>query len=75
MPAPKVKFVLYLTFHILHLGLLIYIVFAKSGDLRSGMSPVISDYELLFWAWMILFIVAELKEFRAYDLEGPRTTR
>ena len=70
--VPKVKFVMYLFFHVAHLLLLLATMFRSSGELATGLSPTISEFEHLFWLWTLLFAFAELKEFRSYDIEGLR---
>ena len=79
--VPKVKFVMYVAFHLLHLLLLMAVVFFSSGELRMGLSQQVSIPEYCFWGWTLLFGVAELKEWRSYGatlrrdppLPPPRT--
>ena len=47
--VPKVKFVMYLFFHLVHMGLLMVTVFFRSGNLATGLSPTISEAELFYW--------------------------
>ena len=59
---------MYLTFHLLHAGLLCLIVFSPEATEAGGLSPTISPGEVIFWVWTLLFFVAELKEFKNFQV-------
>jgi len=72
--VPKVKFVMYLTCHILNVVLLALVVFVPTDDIHSdgGGLDKVSILEVCYWSWAYCFFFAELKEFQNYRLEGLR---
>ena len=63
---------MYLTFHLLHAGLLCLIVFSPEATEAGGLSPTISAGEIIFWGWTLLFFVAELKEFKDFTVSASQ---